>query len=128
MKLLSRSTSEDYYKAPTHPPPRNFRASPETQLSQEDDLHTGQGAADEYELVGPALEIFHIDEGEREKQEVEQEEDEDNDEDEGPQQEVNDIVAAVTVEIINGARSDRYNDDELNNTDLDDDKNLRLKD
>jgi hypothetical protein len=83
------------------PPPRcfSYRASPENQLNQEGCPHTGRGSADGHghELARPTLDI---DEGKREQQEVEQEVDRHNDEDERPQQQVNDIAAAVTAEIV----------------------------
>jgi hypothetical protein len=108
-------------------PPRYYRASPETQLSQEGRLHTGRGIADEHELVNPALDTFALDEGARK------------------QQEVNGVAPAVTAERAGrsprpangrqslpnldpslepshneaGSRSDRDSDDELNSSDSD---------
>ncbi|KAG9228075.1 hypothetical protein BJ875DRAFT_269774 [Amylocarpus encephaloides] len=71
--------------ASSSPPPRHWRASPDTQLNQEGLLHTGRGVADEPELVNCALDTL-IDEGVRKQQEVELEKDEGNTEDvdEGP--------------------------------------------
>ncbi|KAH6714493.1 hypothetical protein BKA61DRAFT_575240 [Leptodontidium sp. MPI-SDFR-AT-0119] len=56
------------------PPPRHWRASPDTQLNQEDRLHTGQGIADKHGLVDSTFDTFPINEGQTEQQQaVEQE-------------------------------------------------------
>jgi hypothetical protein len=147
----ARSEATISYSArPRSPPPRCFRASPENQPSRGGRLDTGRGVADEHGLVGPALDIFPVDERERQQQEVEQE----IDKNEGKQQEVNDVATAVTAERVGDthlsgkedgrprpaepqqslpnrdlslatshdeAGSDSHSDDELNNNDSDDD-------
>ncbi|KAG4414830.1 hypothetical protein IFR04_012018, partial [Cadophora malorum] len=89
------------------PPPRHYRASPETQISQEGRLHTGRGVADEHELVDYALDTLLINEGARKQQEVEQEQEKEEgnseDEDEGPEQEMNIITPVVTAERAGGS-------------------------
>ncbi|KAH8787553.1 hypothetical protein F5882DRAFT_110926 [Hyaloscypha sp. PMI_1271] len=106
-------------------PPRYYRVSPETQLSQEGHLHTGRDVADEHELVDHALNTLLVDEWARE------------------QQEVNGVAPAVTAERAGGSprlangrqslpnldptpepshneagsRSGRDSDDELNSSD-----------
>ncbi len=48
------------------PPPRHYRALPETQLSQEGYLYTSRGVADKHELVNYALNTLLINRGARE--------------------------------------------------------------
>jgi len=88
------------------PPSHHARASPETQLSQEDRLYTDRGVADEHELVDHALDTLLISDGAGEQQEeVEQEQDEGHNggEDEGPQQEMNIVAPVVTAERAGGS-------------------------
>jgi hypothetical protein len=135
---------------PQSPLPRRSRASTENELSQEDGRHTIRSVVDEHEheLVGPALDIDTVAEGQRQQQELEQGEDEANDGNDGLQQEANDTAAVATVESVGhnqpserqrllpspdpvpeqshdeaGSRSDCDGDDELinNNDDSDDD-------
>jgi hypothetical protein len=57
------------------------RTLPETQLSKEGYLYTGQGIADEYKLINRMLDTLFINKGAREQQEVKQEKDKDNNKD-----------------------------------------------
>jgi hypothetical protein len=103
----SISTDSKATTPSSSPLTRYCRASPETELSQEDRLHTGQDVADEHELVDYALDTLLIDEGARKQQEVEQEQEKDEgnseDEDEGPQQEMNVVAPVVTAERAGGS-------------------------
>jgi len=138
----SRHARSEATTSSSSPPLRHCRASPETQLNQAGRLYTSRGVADEPELVDHELDTLIIDKGAK-QQEGEQDEGHCEDKDEGPQQEVNSVAPAVTVERAGGSpkpasrrqslphldpspepsyneagsRSDRDSDDELNSTD-----------
>ncbi|KAL5316367.1 hypothetical protein ACEPPN_015412 [Leptodophora sp. 'Broadleaf-Isolate-01'] len=102
----SRRARSEAMTSSSSPPSHHARASPETQLSQEDRLYTDRGVADEHELVDHALDTLLISEGAGEQQEeVEQEQDEGHNggEDEGPQQEMNIVAPVVTAERAGGS-------------------------